>query len=105
MPKRKYSRLQKYNNIRRELAEKRRKEEAEEEDHELDVQAEEENNEFDVQAEEEDSELDVQEEDENNEEEVDKEEERIRIRLLATALNTRTIKGVPKTTYYRKFGP
>jgi hypothetical protein len=55
--------------------------------------------------------LDV--ENSENENEVDDEEEKIRAHLLTIPIvwskdaeqkNSRTIKGIPKTTYYRKFG-
>lgn len=98
MPKKKKSikLLEEYNNKRRKLAQERREEKAISEGEKFEEQFS-------------DSEFDDQEE-EN--ERIDEEEEKTRTRLLTMALvwkepereNTRVIKGVPKTTYYRKFG-
>ncbi|CAG8657828.1 5709_t:CDS:1, partial [Ambispora gerdemannii] len=106
MPKKKKSikLLEQYNNKRQKLTQKRREEKIISEG---EGEAISEGEEFEEQFS--DSEFDDQEE-EN--ERINEEEEKIRTRLLTTALvwkepereNTRIIKGVPKTTYYRKFG-
>jgi hypothetical protein len=97
MPKKKSIKLlEQYNNKREKLAQERREEKIISEGEEFEEQFS-------------DSEFDDQEE-EN--ERINEEEEKTHTRLLTTALvwkkpereNTRVIKGVPKTTYYRKFG-
>ncbi|RHZ57257.1 hypothetical protein Glove_391g9 [Diversispora epigaea] len=92
MPKRKkfFMRLQEYNNKRQQISVDKNKETETNEEFETDEKS--------VEAK------------EREEKEIE-EEEKIQTRLLATALiwnklekNQRTVKGIPKTTYYRKFG-
>lgn len=106
MPKRKkYAKLHKYNNKRKKLAQKRRENfntlnEVDDIEHSLSDQ--EKNEEID-------EEQDSDEYSDEEENEID-EEEMTRIRLLTIPLTwkkrpeIRKIRGIPKSTYYRKFG-